>query len=616
MADFTFIRFVLSPLRHCRRGFLRALLWGVDYFANLVGRRPAYNTLRLDISEPPEEAHTTTLRSIFQPNGLDLLSIMSLLRWAREDDKIRAVVLTVSGLEIGWARLQSLRRSLLALRQADKQVWVYLTEVGMREYYLASAANTIVLAPAGHLTITGLAAETMFFKGALDKLGIEAQVIQAGQYKAAGEPFIRESMSPAHREMMDGLLDDLYDQILEGIADGRHKQKAHVRGLIDQGLFLAREAFDSDLVDHIGYEDALQDLLEPVIGPVDMIHADVYQRRRRQIIRRQSLRGDVRTIALMTLDGVIKHGETTEKASGSRAIGSTDFIRDLKEISEQQDIAALVVRIASPGGSGLASDLMWHALLRLRAQMPIIISMGDVAASGGYFLALAGDQLFAEEGTITGSIGVIAGKAVLQNLYSTLGVEKEILTRGRRAALFSDYVALAPPERARLELEVLAFYQDFIQKVADCRGLSLSSVEPHAQGRVWSGRQAWARGLIDTIGGLEEAIGAAKTRIGVPELSPVRVERFPKPATMWRLSGLLRLLPRTLQTSLMSFVDLADLVRFARHADFSPSSLPSHLSDPVHLANCDHQTRQTHNAKFWWQYERLWAILPVPFRFL
>ena len=208
MAGFTPITFVFQ---HIVRSSLRAFLWGTDSFARLVRRRPEYNTLRLDISEPPEEEHTTSLRSLIQPQGPDLLSIMSLLRWAREDEKIRAVVLTVSGLDIGWARLQSLRRSLIALRQADKHVWVYLAEAGMREYYLASAANTIVVAPAGHLTITGLAAETMFFKGALDKLGVEAQVIQAGQYKAAGEPFTRESMSPAHREMMDGLLDDLYD---------------------------------------------------------------------------------------------------------------------------------------------------------------------------------------------------------------------------------------------------------------------------------------------------------------------------------------------------------------------------------------------------------------------
>jgi ClpP class serine protease len=178
--------------------------------------------------------------------------------------------------------------------------------------------------------------------------------------------------------------------------------------------------------------------------------------------------------------------------------------------------------------------------------------------------------------------------------------------------LFSDYLALAPPEQVRLELEVQAFYQDFIEKVADCRGLSLASVETHAQGRVWSGRQAWARGLVDTIGGLEEAIGAAKQRIGVPELWPVRVERFPQPSPMWRLPGLLRLLPGTKLTSLISFVhladlaDLADLSRFARLADF---------------ANCDHQLYQdqvhnAHNAKFWWRHERLWAILPVPFRFL
>ena len=231
-------------------------------------------------------------------------------------------------------------------------------------------------------------------------------------------------------------------------------------------------------------------------------------------------------------------------------------------------MTAVVMRVASPGGSGVASDLMWRELLRTRERKPVIVSMGDVAASGGYYLALAGDKVFAEEGTITGSIGVIAGKAVLCDLYTSLGVGKEILTRGQRAALFSDYIAFAPTESERLAFEVQAFYQDFVEKVARCRSLTAEAVELSAQGRVWSGRQAWTRGLVDAMGGIEEALAEAKLRAGLAAERPVVIERIPKPPSFWRLSALTRLVPR---------------------AQLTP---------------------------WWWTRERVWAILPFSLRFL
>lgn len=565
----------LTLVQGVARGSLRVFLWSVDSLARITKRAPEYNTLRIELTEAPPEEQDASLRSLLYPQSPDLLSVLSLLRWAREDEQIQAVVLSFSELDIGWARLQSLRRSLLSLRQAGKQVWVYLAEGSMRAYYLASAADTIVMAPAGHLAVTGLAAEAMFFKGALDKLGIEAQVAQAGQYKAAGEPFTRESMSPAHREMMNTLLDDLYDQLVGDIAYDRKKTKATVRHLIDQGLFLAHEALSEGLIDYIGYEDELPALLESSVSEnkfetkfeTKFIDVGDYQRRRGRTIRRRLLKGNVPTIALMTVDGTIKYGETSDRPDRARAVGSTDCIEDLKHISQRPDIAALIIRISSPGGSGLGSDLIWHELRRLRTQMPVITSMGDVAASGGYYLAMAGDQIFAEEGTITGSIGVIAGKAVLQNLYTQLGIGKEILIRGKRAALLSDYQAFSPADRERMDLEIQAFYRDFLEKVAECRSLSVSSVEPHAQGRVWSGRQAWARGLVDALGGLEEAVAAAKERLAIPAASPVRLERFPKPSSFWRLPRLLRFLPRT------------------------------------------------GSPEMWWQKERVWAILPISLRF-
>lgn len=554
-------------LQYLIRSVLRVVFGGIDLLTRAFGRQGEYNVLRLDLSGSLPEEETSSLAALWRAPGMGALTLLSLLRWAREDERLRAVILTIGDLNVGWARLQSLRRSLWALRQAGKQVWVHLAEGGTREYYLASVADAIVLAPAGHLSVTGIAAEAFFFKGALDHLGIEAQVHQAGQYKAAGEPFTRETMSDPHREMLNGLLDDLYSQLVDALALARRKSKREMLALIDQGLFLAREALATGLVDHVAYEDEMPTLLEATVGPVRMIEAEPYRRRRGRALRRQLLRSNPCKIALLTVNGPIKRGETADSPQGVRAIGSASFVRDVQRARDDRNVAAVVVRIASPGGSGVASDLMWRELFQTRAHKPVIVSMGDVAASGGYYLALAGEKIFAEEGTITGSIGVIAGKAVLHDLYTRLGVGKEILVRGRRAALFSDYLAFAPPERERIDFEIQAFYQDFVEKVARCRSLSVAAVEPSAQGRVWSGRQAWTRGLVDEIGGIEEALAEAKRRAGLSVDKPVIIDRLPRPPSLWRLPTLLRFVPRV-------------------------------------------------DENLWWARERVWAIMPFAVHFL
>jgi protease-4 len=288
-------------------------------------------------------------------------------------------------------------------------------------------------------------------------------------------------------------------------------------------------------------------------------------------MRRQALRYPPARIAFMTVGGTITRGETETGSDGIQSTGSNSVIRDLRHIRENPDIAGVLIRVSSPGGSGLASDLVWHEILQTKEEKPVIISLGDVAASGGYYIALAGTTVFAEEGTVTGSIGVIAGKAVLQGLYTQLGLDKEILTRGKRAALFSDYLAFGPAEQERMNNEIQSFYRDFVKKVAQCRSLSYEAVDACAQGRVWSGRQAAARGLVDRIGGLEEALAELKYRVGLPDYWPVGVERFPKPASLLRLPSLLRRLP---------------------------------LGGRVH------------GTGWPWERDRIWAILPFSLRFL
>lgn len=577
-------------IRFLFRSITRGVLWTIDLIARLTGRHRPYNTLQIELTGHIAEAGVLGFLPFRRPTTPDLFGLTTLLRWAREDEQLSAVVLTIDHLDTGWARLQNLRRSIQALRHAGKYVLVYLAEGGTQEYYLASAANAVAMAPAGHLTVTGLAAETMFFKGALDKLGIQAQVSQAGQYKSAGEPFTRTSLSGPHREMMNSLLDDLYDQIVEGVSATRNTDTATVRELVDQGLFLPHEAQEVGLIDHIGYEDDIPHWLESrgrpektekkgraaavnsaESAPSLFIEAGAYLRRRGRLMRRRALRYPPARIAFMTVGGTITRGETETGSDGIQSTGSNSVIRDLRHIRENPEIAGVLIRVSSPGGSGLASDLVWHEILQTKEEKPVIISLGDVAASGGYYIALAGTTVFAEEGTVTGSIGVIAGKAVLHGLYAQLGLDKEILTRGKRAALFSDYLAFGPAEQERMNSELQSFYQDFVKKVAQCRSLSYETVDACAQGRVWSGRQAAARGLVDRIGGLEEALAELKYRVGLPDYWPVGVERFPKPASLLRLPSLLRLLP---------------------------------------------WGGRVHGTGWPWERDRIWAILPFSLRFL
>lgn len=577
-------------IRFLFRSLTRGVLWTIDLIARLTGRHKPYNTLQIELTGHIAEAGILGFLPFRRPTTPDLFALTTLLRWAREDEQLSAVVLTIDHLDTGWARLQNLRRSIQALRHAGKYVLVYLAEGGTQEYYLASAANAVAMAPAGHLTITGLAAETLFFKGALDKLGIQAQVSQAGQYKSAGEPFTRTSLSEPHREMMNSLLDDLYDQIVEGVSATRKTDTVTVRELIDQGLFLPHEAQEVGLIDHIGYEDDIPHWLESRGRPEKteekgraaavnsaesdpnlFIEAGAYLRRRGRLMRRRALRYPPARIAFMTVGGTITRGETETGSDGIQSSGSASMIRDLRHVRDDPGIAGVLIRVSSPGGSGLASDLVWHEILQTKEEKPVIISLGDVAASGGYYIALAGTTVFAEEGTITGSIGVIAGKAVLHGLYAQLGLDKEILTRGKRAALFSDYLAFGPAEQERMDIEIQSFYQDFVKKVAQCRSLSYETVDACAQGRVWSGRQAAARGLVDQIGGLEEALAELKYRVGLPDHWPVGVERFPKPASLLRFPSLLRLLP---------------------------------------------WGGRVHGTGWSWERDRVWAILPFSLRFL
>ena len=524
------------------RGQLRR--YGLLAYLNLseallrsLRRRPPYGVLTLDIAgDLPEEPVEYRLVGLSQRSREDYFDLLALLRWAREDPQLRGVLVRCGALRSGWAKIQELRRSLTALRDAGKTVWVHLTQAGMREYLLASAAQQVMLAPAGTLDVAGLSSEVTFVAGTLKKLGIGAEVIQMGRYKAAAETFTRDDMSAAHREMAESLIDDLYGQIVDAIAEGRRMSAADVRAALDRGPFVAREAQQIGLVDELLYADEAEEKLVALCDHAATIEKRDYFARRGRMARRNVLRHGRTAIGVLHLSGTVKMGESIPGPGIASASGAASVARDLKELRERDDIGAVVIRVASPGGSGLASDLMWHEVTLTRQRKPVVVSFGDVAASGGYYVGVAGKPVIAEAGTITGSIGVIAGKALLRGLYDHLGVTKEVVTRGRHAALYSDYIPLGAEERERLQAEAEFFYADFIDKVAAGRELSKEAVASVAEGRVWTGRQALQRGLVDQLGGIERAIDEAKTLAGLAPGEVATLERYPKPKRFWKLS--------------------------------------------------------------------------------
>jgi protease-4 len=519
------------------RSLWRRLAIGGLQVRGWLARRKPYGILTFPLSgELAEDAGEPRLLGLLRRPATDYLAAITLLRWARDDEQLQGVLIRLDDLRASWARIQGLRRAIERLRAAGKRVWVHLERAGVGEYYLASAADRILLAPAATLNVTGLASEALFLREALDAVGIDAEVVQVGRYKSAGEMATRTGMSEAHREMLEELVDDLFAQIADGVASGRALDGAAARDLLGRGPYVAAEAEAARLTDGAAYADEAERQLADACGGAAALEAGDYARQRGRVVRLQALRRARHTVALLHLGGTLKPGESVARPDGAGATGAASIAGLLKSARERDDVDALVLRIASPGGSALASDLIWREVERTRAAKPVVVSCGDVAASGGYYVALAGRPLLAEAGTITGSIGVVAGKATLRRLYDRLGVRKEMVARGRHATLFSDYVSLDAEGRARIQHQAETFYRDFVGKVAAARGLTAEAAEACAQGRVWTGRQAQAHGLVDELGGIEEALDAAKRAIGVSAEQPVLVERLRRARRFWELS--------------------------------------------------------------------------------
>jgi protease-4 len=497
--------------------------------------------------------------SIFSRKARTALDdILDTLHSAAKDPKVSALSLTVGNLVSGWARLSDLRRALAAFRQSGKPIYCYMEEGGNAEYYLASACDQIFMPPAAHLHLVGLATEVFFFRDVLDRFGIDARLQSIGEYKSAAEMFTRTGMSSYAREQLDLLLDDHYDEFCSALQSrGFTREEVAIR--IDSGPYTAREARKQKLLDGVCYPEEVIDKLKERLGekiypmPAEKYLAGDGLLKRLLTFRRAR-------VAVISVLGHIDSGESRRNHVGRTVTGAETIGRFLDHAGQARRVRAIILRIDSPGGSGLASDLIWRKISTVVKKKPVVISFGDVAASGGYYIASAASHIIAEPTSITGSIGVLAGKFVARELMNRLAIHRESIRRGEHAGYDSLFSEFSREESERLYAQMREFYrEDFVKKVADGRKMDEEAVDEVGRGRVWSGKRAKEHHLVDEIGGFLEAIQQARTLAHIRDAQKIRVVHYYKRRRLWE-----RLMPdiKSPITAILpqSVLDTADIL--------------------------------------------------------
>ena len=497
----------------------------------LAGRGPSVerdSVLWLRVPAPlAERAPDDLVGQVF--GGRDTVgSIVAALRKAKADERIAAVVLVPSFQPGLWGKVQEIRDAVLDFRESDKPIVAYLEFGQGQAYYLATACDEIFLTPSSPLNLVGVASYEFFLREAFDKLGIEADMVAAGDYKTASNVYTETTFTPEHREMAASLNRDFYEQLVEGIAAGREMDPSTVRAVIDDGPFLAEEAMRRGLIDAVVYEDQLLDGL-PIPRSAGVIDLARY---------RQVRPGDVGLgggpeIGVVFTEGTIGFGASGATVPSGPTVGSETWVRAVRAARDDPAIEAIILRIDSPGGVAIAADIMWREVVLARAVKPVIASMSDLAASGGYYIAAPAHAIVAQPGTLTGSIGAFGGKFVLGGALDRLGVNVEAVSDGAQADLFSPATAFTEDGRRALQHQLDATYERFLRVVAEGRAMTRDEVHAVAQGRVWTGRQAKTRGLVDELGGLRRAVELAKERAGIDPEREVTLIPFPRRRTLW-----------------------------------------------------------------------------------
>ena len=475
-------------------------------------------------------ANTPTTKPLLRRRiflDLSMRSLKEILPIAKWDNDIAGVLIRIKGNDYGIAQLQEMSDAILNFRESGRIVLCYLTDCSTGDYIVAATCDGVLVHPSAEVRLIGLRTERSFYKGALDMIGVRADLEHIGKYKSASESFIRNEMSETQREIQNIILDDLYEQVVDIIAEGRGWNHEDVKKRIDAGPYTARQALDAELVDRLVYEDELHNVVTELTGNrTDLVTVSEYANSR---LCQQDWQTPQPKLAVIEAKGLMLTGDSfIDPILGTQVMGADTIARVIREVKDDDDIKAVVLRVDSGGGLVSAADTIWRELVRLTEVKPLVVSMGDVAASGGYYIAAPADTIVAEPGTITGSIGVISGKYSFKGLYEKLGIHKETIKRGKHADFYSDYGDYSPEEQAIVQKQIQEIYDDFVSKVANGRtNLTVEDVDRLGQGRIWSGRQAKEHGLVDQLGGLNLAIAIARQHAGLAEQS-FEIVQLPK----------------------------------------------------------------------------------------
>jgi protease-4 len=443
-------------------------------------------------------------------------------------ERVRGIVLRIRDLHTAPGRLavlQSLRGALAEFRRRGKRVVAYLPGCELAAYYVASVADEIWMAEAGVWNVTGLRAEITFFRQALDRLGILPEFERIAEYKTAADPLLRSGLSEHHREVIESVLDSLLAEVVRGVAEARRLDPATVRAAADRAPLAAEEAKAARLVDGVCYEDELPARLGAPDRPAVVLPWPQVRRRLPAAFR---WRAREAAIGVVELVGGIVTGESRDLPVplpyvGGRFAGSETIARALRAAERHPRVRAIVFHIESGGGSALASDLIWHEVERIKSRTPVVAFMGNVAGSGGYYVACGANRIVAQPMTITGSIGVVVGKVTMRGLYERLGLNREVVARGAGATIESAFQPFTPVQLGRVREQMDAIYRRFVSRVAAGRHRRPDEIGAVARGRVWTGRQALERGLVDELGDFPAAVQRARELAGIPPTSKVAV---------------------------------------------------------------------------------------------
>jgi protease-4 len=494
---------------------------------------PDYTVVTLSGDMPERRAPVPLLKRVLRPPPMSLQDLRQILdRIARS--RMRGIVLRLPDLEAGLATRESVRAALRRFRDSGKRVVAYLYSAGLGDLYVASAADTVVIPPSAELETFGPRAELPFLRQTLDRLGILPQFHHIAEYKTASHMFMYQGTTEPQREMHDALLDGMHSEVVAGLATSRNVERAEIQRLLDRGLPSPEDLQHSGLVDHVAYEDDLPKVLGDQRRKARIVPLAQARRSLPVEYHWRSVRRDA--IGVVTLRGVIVPGESRDlpfplPLFGQRLAGCDTVARAFRAAERAPHIKAVVFHVDSRGGSPVASDLIWREVTRLRRSKPVVVHMGDVAGSGGYYVSCGASWIVAGAATLTGSIGVVAGKFDVHGLLERGGIRHEILSRGATATMPSAFTPYTDSEWQVLQTWMDRLYQRFRSIVAQGRGRSEDEVEKIARGRVWTGRQALEIGLVDEVGDFDAAVRKARVLAGIPERADVAVLTVHPPQT-------------------------------------------------------------------------------------